>query len=145
MTNTVLHGGNLITYTENFWTGKKTISINGKELLKIDKKRYKYEDKYYTVKGNYFTGVEMSDGVESITLIRKLTTLEMILCFIPLVVIVTGGAIGGLCGGAACAFNAAFLRKTDNVGMKVLYSVLSAIVAFVCYLIVASLLLGLIG
>lgn len=145
MTNTVLHGGNLITYTENFWTGKKTISINGKELLKIDKKRYKYEDKYYTVKGNYFTGVEMSDGVESITLIRKLTTLEMILCFIPLVVIVTGGAIGGLCGGAACAFNAAFLRKTDNVGMKVLYSVLSAIVAFVCYLIVAFLLLGLIG
>lgn len=145
MTNTVLHGGNLITYTENFWTGKKTISINGKELLKIDKKRYKYEDKYYTVKGNYFTGVEMSDGVESITLIRKLTTLEMILCFIPLVVIVTGGAIGGLCGGAACAFNAAFLRKTDNVGMKVLYSVLSTIVAFVCYLIVASLLLGLIG
>lgn len=145
MTNTVLHGGNLITYTENFWTGKKTISINGKELLKIDKKRYKYEDKYYTVKGNYFTGVEMSDGVESITLIRKLTTLETILCFIPLVVIVTGGAIGGLCGGAACAFNAAFLRKTDNVGMKVLYSVLSAIVAFVCYLIVASLLLGLIG
>ena len=145
MTNTVLHGGNLITYTENFWTGKKTISINGKELLKIDKKRYKYEDKYYTVKGNYFTGVEMSDGVESITLIRKLTTLEMILCFIPLVVIVTGGAIGGLCGGAACAFNAAFLRKTDNVGMKVLYAVLSAIVAFVCYLIVASLLLGLVA
>lgn len=145
MTNTVLHGGNLITYTENFWTGKKTISINGKELLKIDKKRYKYEDKYYTVKGSYLTGVEMSDGVESITLIRKLTTLEMILCFIPLVVIVTGGAIGGLCGGAACAFNAAFLRKTDNVGMKVLYSVLSAIVAFVCYLIVAFLLLGLIG
>lgn len=145
MTNTVLHGGNLITYTENFWTGKKTISINGKELLKIDKKRYKYEDKYYTVKGSYLTGVEMSDGVESITLIRKLTTLEMILCFIPLVVIVTGGAIGGLCGGAACAFNAVFLRKTDNVGMKVLYSVLSAIVAFVCYLIVAFLLLGLIG
>lgn len=145
MTNTVLHGDKTIVYYEDFWTGKKRISINGKELLKIDKKTYKLDDKYYTVKGSYLTGVEMSDGVESITLIRKLTTLEMILCFIPLVVIVTGGAIGGLCGGAACAFNAAFLRKTDNVGMKVLYSVLSTIVAFVCYLIVASLLLGLIG
>lgn len=145
MTNTVLHGGNLITYTENFWTGKKTISINGKELLKIDKKRYKYEDKYYTVKGNYFTGVEMSDGVESITLIRKLTTLEMILCFIPLVVIVTGGAIGGLCGGAACAFNAIFIRKTDKTIVKILYAVLATVVAFGCYLIISGLFLGLIS
>ena len=45
MTNTVLHGDKTIVYYEDFWTGKKRISINGKELLKIDKKTYKLEDK----------------------------------------------------------------------------------------------------
>lgn len=145
MTNTVLHGGNLITYTENFWTGKKTISINGKELLKIDKKRYKYEDKYYTVKGSYLTGVELIDGVQSVALVRKLTTLETILCFLPFLLAFIGGAIGGLCGGAACAFNAIFIRKTNNTVGKILCSILSAVVAFVCYLIISGLFLGLIS
>ncbi|MBR3845750.1 MAG: hypothetical protein IKM40_04170 [Clostridia bacterium] len=145
MTNTVMLGDKRICYTENFWTGKRTISIDGKVLQKIDKKTYKYEDKYYTIKGSYFTGVEISDGVQRVELVRKLTTLEMILCFIPFVVVVTGGAIGGLCGGAAWAFNTAYFRKTDKIAMKVLCSILSTVVAFVCYLILSSLFLGLFG
>ncbi len=145
MTNTVYFGDKTITYTENFWTGKKTISINGQELTKIDKKTYKLGDTYYTVKGSYLTGVELIDGVQRIELVRKLTTLETVLTLLPFLVILTGGAIGGLCGGAAWAFNAVYVRKTDKTAMKVVYSVLSTVVAYVCYLIVASLFLVLIG
>jgi hypothetical protein len=145
MTNTVLHGDKTIVYYEDFWTGKKRISINGKELLKIDKKTYKLEDKYYTVKGSYLTGVDLIDGVQSVALVRKLTTLETILCFLPFLLAFIGGAIGGLCGGAACAFNAIFIRKTNNTVGKILCSILSAVVAFVCYLIISGLFLGLIS
>ena len=145
MTNTVLHGDKTIVYYEDFWTGKKRISIKGKELLKIDKKTYKLEDKYYTVKGSYLTGVELIDGVQSVALVRKLTTLETILCFLPFLLAFIGGAIGGLCGGAACAFNAIFIRKTDKTIVKILYAVLATVVAFVCYLIISGLFLGLIS
>ena len=145
MTNTVFSGDKTITYTESFWTGKKTISINGQELQKIDKKTYKYGDQYCTLKGSYLSGVELTVGAEKIELIRKLTTLETILCFLPLILVFIGGAVGGLCGGAACAFNALYIRKTDKMAVKVVYSVLFTIAACICYyLIVALLLLGLI-
>ena len=145
MTNTVLFGDKSITYSESFWTGKKTISINGQELQKLDKKTYRYGETCYTVNGSYLTGVELSDGVQSVTLLRKLSVFETILCFLPFLVILSGGAVGGICGGIAAAFNAVSIRKTDNVLLKILCGVLSTIVAFVCYLIIASLFLILIS
>ena len=145
MTNWVLHGDKKICYSEDFWTGKKTISINGEKLQKINKRTYQCGDNRYTIKGSYLTGVELFDGVQFVTLVRKLSTFEMILCFIPLLIAFVGGAIGGLCGGAACAFNAVFIRKSDKMIMKILYSVLSVIVAFVAYSILASVFLRLIG
>lgn len=144
MTSEVLFGNNTITYNENFWTGKKTLYINGQKMTKIDKKTYNYGDKYYTVKGSFLTGVELIDGIQKVEVVRKLTTLETILSLLPFIVILTGGAIGGLCGGAAWAFNAVYLRKTDKIALKILYAVLSTAAAFVCYLIVASILLALI-
>ena len=145
MTTKVLFGDKTITYSENFWTGKKTISIDGEELAKIDKITYMYEGNYCTLKGNYLEGVTFTIGSQIVTLVRKLTILEKILCFIPLIVIVTGGAIGGLCGGAACAYNLFSVRKTDKTIVKILTSVVSTVVAFVCYLILAGLLLSLFG
>jgi hypothetical protein len=144
MTNTVLYGNKHITYSENFWTGKKKITINGQELQKIDKKTYRFEDQYYTVKGSFLTGVEMVNGDRSITLVRKLTALETLLCFLPFVLVVTGGAIGGLCGGAAAAINAIYVRDTEKTVMKVAYSILSTVIAFVCYYILSSIFLMLI-
>jgi hypothetical protein len=138
MTNTVLFGDKYITYSENFWTGKKKITINGEELQKIDKKTYKYEDNHYTVKGSFLTGVEMTNGVQFITLVRKMTTLETILCFLPFLLVITGGAIGGLCGGAAAAFNATYIRNTEKTIMKIIYAILSVILAFVCYLMLST-------
>jgi hypothetical protein len=66
------------------------------------------------------------------------------MCFLPFLLVVTGGAIGGLCGGAAWAFNAVFIRKSDKIIVKILYSVLSTVVAFICYLIISGIFLRLI-
>ena len=145
MTNTVPFGDKYITYSENFWTGKKKITIDGQELQKIDKKTYIYENNYYTVKGNFLTGVEMTNGVQFITLVRKLSVLETILCFLPFLLVVTGGAIGGLCGGAAAAVNATYMRNTDKTIMKIIYAILSTGIAFVCYLILSTVFLMLIS
>lgn len=145
MTNTILWGDKSITYSESFWTGKKKISINGQELQKLDKKTYRYGETCYTVNGSYLTGVELSDGEKSVMLVRKLKTFEMILCFLPFLVILSGGATGGICGGIAAAFNAVNIRKTDNVLLKILCAVLSTVVAFICYIIIASLFLILIS
>ena len=144
MVNTVVFGDKVITYAENFWTGKKTITINGQQLQKINRKTYACGDQQYTLKGSYLTGVELIDGLQRIELIRKLTILETILCCLPLILVIIGGGVGGLLGGAAWAFNAAYIRKTDKMVMKIVYSLLSVIVAFVGYLIIASFLLGLI-
>ena len=145
MTNTVLFGGKYITYSENFWTGKKKITIDRQELQKIDKKTYRYENNHYTVKGNFLTGVEMTNGVQFITLVRKLSVLETIICFLPFLLVVTGGAIGGLCGGAAAAVNATYMRNTDKTIMKIIYAILSTGIAFVCYLILSTVFLMLIS
>ena len=144
MTNSVTFGDKKISYYEDFWTGKKTIIINGQILKKVDKKTYKYEDEYCLVKGNYFTGVELTIGVQRVTVVRKLTVFETILCFLPLLMVILGGAVGGICGGMACAFNAAFIRKNDKVILQILCSLASTIVAFVVYSIISILLIGLI-
>lgn len=34
-----------IHYEESFWTGKKEINIKGKNLIKLDKKTYYFEEK----------------------------------------------------------------------------------------------------
>ena len=138
MTNTVLYGDKIITYSESFWTGKKTITINGEVLQKIDRKTYKYADRYYTVKGCYLTGVELIDTDHHISLVRKLTVFEMILCFLPLLILIQGGAIGGFCGGAALVFNAVCMIKTDKIIMKILYSIIVTAVAFLCYIIIGG-------
>ena len=144
MTNSVTFGDKKISYYEDFWTGKKTIIINGQILKKVDKKTYKYEDECCWVKGNYFTGVELTIGVQRVTVVRKLTVFETILCFLPLLMVILGGAVGGVCGGMACAFNAAFIRKNDKVILQILCSLASAVVAFVVYSIISILLIGLI-
>ena len=123
---------------------KKRITINGQELQKISKNTYKYGDSHYTVKGSFLTGVEMTNGVQFITLVRKLTVLETILCFLPFLLVLMGGAIGGLCGGAAAAINATYMRNTEKTIMKIIYAVLSTGISFLCYLLLSTVFLALI-
>lgn len=50
--NHPVHGE--IVFEENFWTGKKKLSVNGKKLQKVGKKTFAGEgDKTFFLEGNF--------------------------------------------------------------------------------------------
>lgn len=58
--------GNLYSYTENIWTGKKELTLNGVALEKRNKKVFVVNrdgaEELITVKGNFITGVTLVEG-----------------------------------------------------------------------------------
>ena len=64
MENTV-HNEKLgeIVYDENFWTGRKKITINGEELEKVSRKEFKTKSgEQVLIKGNFITGAKLDIG-----------------------------------------------------------------------------------
>ena len=53
-----------IIYTESFWTGKKTLTVNGTQATPISKKSFSIDGKEAELKGGAFTGVKMQLGNE---------------------------------------------------------------------------------
>jgi hypothetical protein len=49
---------------------------------------------------------------------RKLTTLEQVVCAVPLVLIFIGGAIGGAAGGLAWAINQKIMRGNASAPVR---------------------------
>ena len=49
---------------------------------------------------------------------RKLTTLEQVICAVPLVLIFIGGAIGGAAGGLAWAINQKIMRSNASAPVR---------------------------
>ena len=58
--------GNLYSYTENIWTGKKELTLNGVALEKRNKKVFAVNrdgaEELIAVKGNFITGVTLVEG-----------------------------------------------------------------------------------
>ena len=58
-----------IVYEESFWTGKKSVSINGTPLEKISKKQFRLQDGgTVTVSGNFLQGACLNLNGETIRL-----------------------------------------------------------------------------
>lgn len=106
--NHPVHGE--IVFEENFWTGKKKLSVNGKKLQKVGKKTFAGEgDKTFFLEGNFLTGNRLQAGNEEIVLTPALKWYEVVLSVLPFLLIliwgnsvalcsivpVVGGAIGG--------------------------------------------------
>ena len=49
---------------------------------------------------------------------RKLTTLEQVICAVPLVLVFIGGAIGGAAGGLAWAINQKIMRGNASAPVR---------------------------
>jgi hypothetical protein len=81
----------------------------------------------------------------TIVLLSGLNPLEYIWSGIPLVLILLGGAIGGACGGAACAVNAQVFRTQLPGPAKFAITALVTGAAFVAWIIVALLITVLVG
>jgi len=139
------HNDKEIVYDENIWSGKKEITINGETLEKAGKKTYVLGRTSYNIKGSYLTGVELTNDTESYVLVRKLTVLEYILCFLPLIMVFFGGAIGGALGAVAGISNSVVVRKIDNILLKILVSLGIAVLAFIAWFVIATTIFTAIG
>ena len=63
----------------------------------------------------------------------KLTALQQVFCAWPLALVAIGGAIGGLCGGAAWAINARIMSSGMSAPVRYGLCVLTGVVAAVVW------------
>lgn len=90
-----------IEYNENFFTGKKSISINGAELEKRSKNMFVYfdgeEHKSVVVVGNYLTGVKIVVGGQKIQIVKPVLWYEIALAVVMFAFFIVWGNVPALC------------------------------------------------
>ena len=65
---------------------------------------------------------------------RKLTTVEQIVCALPIALIAIGGALGGAAGGLAWAINQKIMRSDKSAAVRYSLVALTFVGAVVAYL-----------
>ena len=139
--NNTTSDGKKIYYEESFWTGKKTITINGEKLYSKSKKEVYYGEKSYIIKGNIITGVKLI-GTNVIEVVPKLQTWEYILACLPLIMVFIGGAIGGFFA-ALFAFTSAFVMRTFKKPIvKVIFALIFVACTFAAWYYVSNILVS---
>lgn len=153
-----------IIYSENIWTGKKALTVNGVEAQTVSKKEYLISGKKALLKGNYLTSVNMYLEDETIRLVPKTKWYEWILAILTVLFFFTwgnnatlctifpviggaiggtlGGAIGGGLGGAAMVISLSFMKKQKSILAKILIgAAVFAAAVFVGFILAFSLIL----
>lgn len=148
-----------IVYDENFWSGKKTLSINGINLAKKDKKTFILEKPegpvVVHVIGNIYNGEKIEINQDVIILNEKATWYEMF-CSISIflliiiwggnaelcrIVPIVGGAIGGGISGGMSYCNLIAMKQSNQVWKKLLIWLGFLIgTIFICYIVAALIL-----
>ena len=149
-----------IAYTEGFWTGKKSLTINGCPLMKTGRNSFAFTDQNgntFTafLKGNTLKGVTLIIGGSEIAITPKTKWYEILFAIIPLIFVIVwgnsvalcsifpivGGAIGGGISGLCGALSLVFIKKTKNIGLKILIALGALVVCvYICYIIAVALL-----
>ena len=144
----------LISYEENFWTGIKSLSINGESLTKIDKTHYAYKahDEFLTIelKGNSYLGVSISFKDKKIQIIENPAWYVLAISILTFLFVIVWGSsvtlckifpiVGGAIGGAisaVCAVSSVMVAsKIKKPIMKILSSLgFFALCVLLCYLV----------
>ena len=152
--------GNII-YEENFWTGKKTITIDGKQLTKVSRTKFMYPtaDGTYThvkLKGNYLMGAKLDFNGEVVQVVEAPKWYELVMYILTFMLILTwgsspelcaivpvlGGALGGLISAAIIMAGLTISRRVKNSLVKFLISLGVLVVTFVACFLGALLLLS---
>lgn len=147
-----------ICYTEGFWSGKKTLMINGKSTIPIGKKRFLHDGKTVVLKGNSFAGVSIVIDGQTVRVSPAPKWYEIILALLPFLFLVTwgnspalcsifpvvGGAIGGALGGVGLVVSRMAMKSQRNPLTKIFLGLgvfaLTVFAAFIlAVLIVAAL------
>ncbi|HHX80094.1 MAG TPA: hypothetical protein GX692_03410 [Acholeplasmataceae bacterium] len=147
---------NEIMVEKSVWTGRTSLYINGKPMNKIGKNLFSYNDsegkeKKVAFKGSEILGIELYMDGRTITILRKLNTFEIVLVFIPLILIiggasggVIGGVIAGVCAAIGMTITASFCRKIDNIILKLLFILGIYGIITLVYFLIAGLILEII-
>ncbi len=144
--------GSKYCYTENFWTGKRTIIVNSTELEKQNKRTFLMTAEDGTVKqcsvtGSFLTGVKLViEGGETVVLAKN-TWYDWILIFFPILGIPFSYFFGGwlwatiACLGAA-VINATMVRSIKNVVGKIFACIGVGIALNAAWMILAMVISG---
>lgn len=126
--NEITNGKDLV-YTESFWSGRRSLSYDGKELKRESNKKFVLETEKgnteFQVSGNVFKGVNVSSSVfgSPVNVVRKLTPLEYILAILVFIPGVVFGAIGGAVGGVIACVNLYIMPKIETLWLKIVVAV----------------------
>lgn len=125
-----------IEYSENIWTGKRDISINGVKLIKDKKNMYIYdtgENKIsVSVQGSMFAGIQLTIGKDIIEIEKKpawyetacsIAIFALVLiwgnnAYLCSIVPIIGGAVGGAISGGMAILNLRAMKSVKNVALK---------------------------
>ena len=147
----------VIVYEESFWTGKKSLTVNGVATYPVSKREFMIGGKRAVIKGSVLTGATLSIEGETIELSKRPTWYEILLSGLPFIFLmvwgnsedlcaifpVVGGALGGGLGGAGIVTALLLMKKTKSPLYKVLIGlgILVATVLIAFLLAIAILLL----
>lgn len=127
-----------IVYDENFWTGSKSLYVNGVKLNKISKNTFGDQSDFapicWTVSGNVISGVKVIVNGETIEVDKKPAWYDIVLSSLIFILImiwgnsvalcsivpVVGGGIGGAISGFMLATNLIIIKQQSSILKKIL-------------------------
>lgn len=152
-----LEDGRHIEYFESFWTGRRKLSIDGKELEKVGRRIFRDNENgsmvEYTAKGSFLTGVTLISNEGENYVLAKNKWYDWVMIFLPLLGIffaVFCGAVGGGLGALFCVLgaviNAFIARSSLPVPVKIILQIVVALAVnaiwFALYFVVAVFILA---
>ena len=139
-----------IICTENFWTGKKTVTIDGTEY-RVKRKQFTFDDKKVTVKGSLYWGAKMIIDGESFPLGPQAAWYECALALLPIIFClvwgnsialcsilpIMGGGLGGLIAAIFGCASLACMRKAKSLAAKLIIGIAFFIVSVIASCVLA--------
>ncbi|MBQ7408484.1 MAG: hypothetical protein IJW13_04345 [Clostridia bacterium] len=148
-----------IVYEESFWTGKKSLTLNGEPLTAVDKKTFYFNNEgksvYVSLKGNYYTGLKLTVEGQEFTVVPPSKWYEFALSVLIFILIViwgsnpwlcsiipiVGGAIGGGISGVMLLVNLSVMKIVKKAWQKLLVWIgFTCATFFLCHVIALALL-----
>ncbi len=122
-----------IVYDENFWSGKKSLTVNDIPAKKVSKNEFLINEEKAVIKGNFFVGISLLLQNETIQILQKPKIYEVVLAILPIIFLliwgnsvalcsifpVVGGAIGGFIGGMFGVLSLVFMANTKKPLVKI--------------------------
>ena len=148
-----------IVYNESFWTGKKTLTINGVDVQPVSKKEFTVEGKKVVITGSSLMGLKLQIDNDVIEISSKPKWYEIVLAVLPLIFLLTwgnsvvlcsifpvvGGAIGGALGGIGSVTSLLLMKNAKSLLTKLLIGISTflgtVLIAFVLALLMIPLIL----